>query len=128
MRIKQKMRPSLKLEALPIKDQPDIKYKVILNLNPETKVATAFFGNDSAVGTFSYDPKKVGILDIVFNGLTGPGSSGGWNNESLKIIMSDAQYTTLQKIHSVVVVFRSQRFFNAPIAAILSRLEKEIKP
>jgi len=111
----------LELEALPVKDQPWIQFKVVLELFSLTKTLVAHLNNqDIAHGKYDFDAKNQ-MLVINFDGLTGPDTSGGFNNDSLKIFISEKQYTELlAKPQRIAVSFRTAAFYDSPMAAILS--------
>jgi len=75
-------------------------------------------------GTFAYNVEKE-TLSIVFDGLNGPNSAGGWNNESLDIKLQPAVYEAAIKgllRKPTQVMFRSKSLYNRPLMATLSPL------
>ncbi len=91
------------------------------------KVVAPPSGNDQTTegkGSFSWNAKQE-TLSIVFDGLNGPNSAGGWNNESLDIKLQPAVYEAAIKgllRKPTQVIFRSKSMYNRPLVATLSPL------
>ncbi len=110
---------ALQLTALPVKDQEWLAYDFIFTFDTETKTTSVIFEKNTRVsGTYTWN---AGILDISF--------SEENINESLKIMMTKSQYVRVftQKL-TVPVLFRSNRFYNKPLAAnlvLISQVKEE---
>jgi len=113
------MSVSLRLEALPVKDQPWLEYKAVFTLCNATQTVVAKFDDEleTPSGTYTFDTRKQ-ILDIKLTDALEDNKDG--SNESLTIILTKKQYTDVLANKKVAVTFKSERFYKSPMAGMLS--------
>ncbi len=60
-------------------------------------------------------------MRVTFDGLNGRGSTGGCHNESMDLDMNIDQYVAVAEGQSVEIEFHTQRYYNVPLKATISR-------
>jgi hypothetical protein len=75
--------------------------------------------NGRCTGNFELDLYR-GTLTVTLDGLGGPGTPGGCNNESATIEIDHKQYTQLVVERKILELkFRSKKFYNEPKLAMV---------
>jgi hypothetical protein len=80
----------------------------------------------TAPGRYTFDPAAK-CLSVQYEGLAGPGSGGGWHNESFRVELDQTQFDDLVKGGQVTTIMRSQRWYNAPMSVCITSVMVDLQ-